>query len=148
MSDCQICLKHDGKGPLKGVLVGRTKRFWVWHAPPQPDGRTRLGHIIIESDRHVPYLADLTADEASDLGRLRTRLSYALRTSLSSQFVMAAVIGMGVAHFHEHIYARPAREPDDVGWYDSDELLELVDQASLERLSDALRPALEEVNAT
>lgn len=59
---------------------------------------------------------------------------------------MAAVIGMGVAHFHEHIYARPAREPDDVAWYDSDTLLELGDYAALNQLSEQLKPALEEVS--
>lgn len=145
MSDCQICQKHVGEGPLKGILVGRTKRFWVWHAPAEDEGRTRLGHLIVESDRHVPYLADLTADEAADLGRLRTRLSFALRTALNAEFVMAAVIGMGVAHFHEHIYARPAREPGDVAWYDSDTLLERGDDAALNRLSEQLKPVLEAV---
>lgn len=148
MSDCAICQKHQGTGPLKGSLVGRTHQFWIWHAPPESDGRTRLGHLIVESDRHVPYLADLTADEAADLGRLRTRVSSALRTALNAEFVMAAVIGMGVAHFHEHIYARPARQPDEVGWYDSDQLLELVDDDALKRLSYQLVSALEGVSAS
>ncbi len=146
--DCSICQKHVGSGTLKGELVGRSNRFWVWHAPPESDGRTRLGHLLVESDRHVPHLADLTADEAEELGRLRTRMAYALRRALNVEFVMASVIGMGVAHFHEHIYARPTRDPDDIGWYDSDQLLDLVDHAALARLSDQLRPALEEANST
>jgi hypothetical protein len=70
-----------------------------------------------------------------------------MRTALQAEFVMAAVIGMGVAHFHEHVYARPARQPDDVRWHDSDQLLDLVDDAALERLSETLRVALEELNA-
>jgi diadenosine tetraphosphate (Ap4A) HIT family hydrolase len=144
---CSICLKHVGRGPLKGQLVGRSGAFWVWHAPPEEDGRTRLGHLLIESDNHVPYLADLTPDQAAELGRLRARLASVLRTALHAEFVMATVIGMGVAHFHEHVYARPTREPDDVRWHDSDQLLELVDDAALERLSETLRPVLEEFDA-
>jgi hypothetical protein len=54
---------------------------------------------------------------------------------------------MGVAHFHEHIYARPTREPKDVGWHSSDELLELVGDATLRRLTEELRPALEGVDS-
>ena len=145
MTDCAICQKHAGGGPLKGLLVGRTPRFWVWHAPSESDGRTRLGHLIVESDRHAPYLADLTPEEASEFGWLRTRLAHALREALGAEFVMAAVIGMGVAHFHEHIYARPTRQPDDIGWYDSDQLLELGDDAALRRLTEQLKPALEGV---
>jgi ATP adenylyltransferase len=147
VSDCQICLKHVGEGPLTGALIGRTKQFWVWHAPVESDGRTRLGHLIIESDRHSPYLADLTYEEAAELGRLRTRIAHSLRSALDAEFVMAAVIGMGVAHFHEHIYARPTREPDDVGWYDSDQLLALGDDDAVKELSDQLKPALEEVQS-
>jgi ATP adenylyltransferase len=142
MDDCAICQKHVGEGPLKGVLVGRTVRFWVWHAPPEADGRTRLGHLIVESDSHVPYLADLTDEAAAELGQLRTALARALRDALSAEYVMAAVIGMGVAHFHEHIFARPSRQRDDVDWYDSDQLLELADEAELERLSERLRSAI------
>ncbi|HEY7025084.1 MAG TPA: hypothetical protein VH371_09005 [Candidatus Limnocylindrales bacterium] len=143
MNECRICQKHVGEGPLTGALVGRTSLFWVWHAPAEADGRTRLGHLIVESDRHTPYLADLTVPEAVELGVLRTRLAHALRAALGAEFVMAAVIGMGVAHFHEHIYARPTRQPDDVGWYDSDQLLDLGDDAAVERLSGQLKPALE-----
>jgi len=102
--------------------------------------------LIVESDRHVPYLADLSSEEAGELGHLRTRLANSLRAALAAEFVMTAVIGMGVAHFHEHIYARPTRGPDDVGWYDSDTLLELVNDAAINRLSEQLRPALDGVS--
>lgn len=142
-AECAICQKHVGVGPLRGELVGRTEAFWVWHAPAEADGRTRLGHLIVESDRHAPYLADLTDDEAADLGLLRTRLAHALRDALGVEFVLAAVIGLSVAHFHEHIYARPTREPVDVAWHASDELLDLVDDAALRLLTETLWPAFD-----
>ncbi len=76
---CPICEKHLGRGPLQGRLVTRTAGFWVYHAPLDDDGRAPRGYLIIESDRHAEYLADLTADEARALGELRTRLAAVLR---------------------------------------------------------------------
>jgi len=141
--DCVICAKHRGEGPLEGELVGQTPWLWVWHAPAEADGRTRLGHLIVESDQHAPHLADLTEDEATELGRLRTRLASSLREATGADFVLAAVIGLGIAHFHEHIYARPTREPNDVAWHDSDQLLPLVDDEAVRGLAERLRGALQ-----
>jgi len=59
-ADCPICQKHAGEGPLRGELVGRTPLFWVWSSPPEDSGKTRLGHLIVESHRHVAYMTDLT----------------------------------------------------------------------------------------
>jgi len=125
--NCPICAKHRGEGSLTGELVTRRDGFWVYHAPVGDDGLAPLGYLIIESDRHVPYLADLSHEEAAGLGRLRTRLASALRGTLEFEFVFAAVIGTGIDHFHEHLLPRPAREPRDVEWHRSDELLERAD---------------------
>jgi ATP adenylyltransferase len=139
ISDCPICQKHAGKGPLRGELVGRFGAFWVYHAPREDDGRTRLGHLFIESDRHAPHLADLTIAEATELGPLRTRLAAALREASDADYVFAAVIGTGVDHFHEHIFARYRGTPADVPWHQSDEVAPLVDDAAI--VSLALRLA-------
>jgi diadenosine tetraphosphate (Ap4A) HIT family hydrolase len=130
VTDCVICQKHLGEGPLKGEL----------------NGMARLGHLIIESDRHVPYLADLNEAESRELGPLRTRLAHALRAALDAEFVVATVIGLGVAHFHEHLSARPHREPVEVRWYDSDELLELGDDAAVRSLVGKLTRAVPELS--
>src|SRR5690242_10537623 len=114
MSDietCPICQKHAGEGTLRGELVGRTALFWVWHAPAEESGKTRLGHLIIESHRHAAYMSDLNPEEAAALGQLRTRLANGLKQDLGVDFVLAAVIGLGVDHFHEHLYSRPHRQP-------------------------------------
>jgi ATP adenylyltransferase len=120
-SDCQICAKHRGEGPLGGELVAQLDGFWVYHAPPAEDGRAPLGYLFIESDRHAPYVDDLTEEEASALGRLRTRLVGALRREISPEHVFAAVVGRGVSHFHEHLIPRYADTPQDVPWHRSDE---------------------------
>jgi ATP adenylyltransferase len=143
MDDCPICAKHRGEGPLGGELVGRWDRFWVYHAPPDEHGLASLGYLFIETDRHVPYLADLSPDEAAALGRLRTRLAYALRKATDAEFVLAAVIGLGVAHFHEHLLARFRGTPADVPWHASDDAAPRADQAAIIELAHRLVRELE-----
>ena len=67
-SDCQICAKHRGEGPLGGELVTRIDGFWIYHAPAGKDGLASLGHLLIESDRHAPYLDNLNKTEAGGPG--------------------------------------------------------------------------------
>ena len=142
MDDCPICAKHRGEGPLRGELIGRWDGFWVYHAPPNESGLASLGHLFIETDRHVPYLADLSPDEAAALGRLRTRLAAALRAATDAEFVLAAVVGLGVAHFHEHLFARFPRTPNDVPWHQSDEAAPRADQATIAVLARRLATAI------
>ena len=136
---CDICLKHDGKGPLSGELVGRSEGFWVYHAMADEQGMARLGWLFIESDRHAPYLADLTEDEGTLLGELRTRLAGALRDELDAPLVLTFVIGMGIAHFHEHLVPRHAGTPRDLPWYDSAEALPKADASRVADLAARLR---------
>lgn len=137
--ECDICLKHQGRGPLSGQLIGRTEDFWVYHAMADEDGLARLGWMFIESDRHVPYLADLDHDEAAALGVLRTRLADALREEVDAQLVLTFVIGMGIAHFHEHLLPRMPDTPKDVAWYDSDDALPKADALQVAELAQRLR---------
>lgn len=146
--DCLICAKHLGLGPVGGELIGRVDGFWVWHAPPGDDGTASLGHLIIESDRHCPYLADLTDAEAAALGRLRTRLAQALRAEVGPEFVFAAVIGRGVAHFHEHLICRHEGTSPAVPWHASDEAGPQVDQESVADLARRIRAHLANGAAT
>lgn len=138
MDGCQICAKHRGEGPLKGALVGRWAGFWVYHFPPGDDGLAPLGYVFIEADRHAPYLADLTDEEAAALGRLRTRLAHALREALDAEHVFAAVVGRGVPHFHEHLFARHRGTPADVPWHKSDEHAPRVDATTVSELAGRL----------
>jgi ATP adenylyltransferase len=144
MSDdtCQICQKHRGTGPLKGMLVAVLDGFWVYHAPADDSGRAVLGYLFIESDRHAPYLADLTDEEAAALGRIRSRLAAELRDAIETELVLAAVIGRGVAHFHEHLFVRHKGTAAEVPWYASDEVAPRADEGQIAELVDRLRIAL------
>ena len=137
---CDICAKHQGRGPLRGELVGRTDLFWVYHAPADDHGLAQLGHLFIESDRHAPYLADLSLHESAGLGRLRSRLAAGLRRELDAEFVFAAVIGRGMAHFHEHLVTRHRGTPEEVPWHSSDDAAPRVDADAVRDLARRLLP--------
>jgi diadenosine tetraphosphate (Ap4A) HIT family hydrolase len=84
-------------------------------------------------------MTDLSEQEAAALGRLRTELARALKDELKVEFVFAAVIGTGVEHFHEHLLPRPKREPREVEWHRSDELLERGDEAAVRHLAALIK---------
>ncbi|HYK94458.1 MAG TPA: histidine triad (HIT) protein [Candidatus Dormibacteraeota bacterium] len=114
----------------------------MYHAQSDDSGFASLGYLYIESDRHAAYLDDLTDDEAAALGRIRSRLAAALRKSLDPEFVFSAVIGRGIAHFHEHLFCRHRGTPSDVAWEASDEAAPRADDARVAELVSDLRHAL------
>jgi ATP adenylyltransferase len=139
---CDICRKHSSGDGSAGQLVARPAGFWVFHAPPGADGRAPLGYLYIETDRHAPYLADLTQEEAAALGRIRSVLAAALRDAFDPEFVFAAVIGRSIAHFHEHLFVRHRGTGAEVTWDASDEAAPRADEAQVAELVDRLRSAL------
>jgi ATP adenylyltransferase len=144
VDDCPICAKHRGEGPLKGELVGSWEGFWVYHAPPAEDGTAQLGYLFIETDRHAPHLEDLTNEEASALGLLRSRLGRALTEALDAENVFAAVIGRGVPHFHEHLFVRHRGTAPEVAWDDSPEAAPRADATAVAELARRLAATLGE----
>jgi diadenosine tetraphosphate (Ap4A) HIT family hydrolase len=143
VDDCQICAKHRGEGPLKGTLIGRWDGLWVYHFPAGDDGLAPLGYLFIESDRHAPHLEDLTNQEASALGQLRSRLAAALHEALDAEHVFAAVVGRGVPHFHEHLFVRHPGTAADVAWDDSPEAGPQADEAAVADLAARLARAVD-----
>lgn len=58
-TNCRICAKHRGEGPLVGPVVWADEYLMITHRPVGEDGTTVLGYLYVDSRRHVPYLADL-----------------------------------------------------------------------------------------
>jgi diadenosine tetraphosphate (Ap4A) HIT family hydrolase len=75
---------------------------------------------------------------------MRSRLAQALRAELGAEYVFAAVIGRGIAHFHEHLFARHPGTPGDVPWHQSDEVGPRVDGAAVADLARRLRRRLDQ----
>ena len=142
VQDCAICAKHRGTGELAGELILRTPEFWVYHSPPDEDGAAALGHLFIESDRHAPYLDDLTDPESAALGRLRTKLASAVRRETGASFVFSAVIGTGEAHFHEHLICRHTGTPSGVPWHESAQAAPRVDAQAVAAFASKLRASI------
>ena len=118
---CLICAKHRGEGPLVGPRVWEDEHMLVSHRPVGEDGTTVLGYLYVETRRHVPYLADLSDAEAEVIGRTVRRAARGLRTELGADFVFSAIAGMGIAHFHQHLFVRHAGTPAEYGWMAGDQ---------------------------
>ena len=140
--DCVICQKHRGGGPLTGQLIARVDGFEVWSARTDEHGLAPLGYVFIEAESHLPFVGDLSDEQAAALGRLRTRVARALRDVLGAEFVITAVLGLGVAHFHEHLIPRMPGTPPEVAWHDSDSVLPWVDASTIADFGSRLRGAL------
>lgn len=109
---CPICQKHRGEGPLVGPIIWEDDLVFVAHR-----ATGSLGYVFVESQRHAPYLDDLSDAEAEAVGRVTARLAGGLRAELDVDFVHTAVLGMGVAHFHQHVFVRHSSTPELVAWW-------------------------------
>ncbi len=70
-----------------------------------------LGHIFLETKRHVYEIGDLSQDEAAHIGIHTTRVAQALLAILPMEHVYTFVIGDGAPHFHVHIIGRYNNAP-------------------------------------
>jgi ATP adenylyltransferase len=140
--ECPICAKHRGEGPLVGPKVWEDEHSLVFHRRAGDDGTTVVGYLFVETRRHVPYLADLSDAEAQAIGRVARRAAFGLRSELGADFVFSAIVGTGVPHFHQHIFARHRGTPAEYGWMASHEWpgAPRGTAAELTELADRLRP--------
>ncbi len=111
-SGCPICQKHQGQGPLAGPVIYEDDLVFVAHR-----ATGSLGYAFVESRRHAAHLEDLTDAEAAAVGRASARLARGLREELRPAFVHTAVVGMGVAHFHQHVFVRHLGTPEHHSWW-------------------------------
>src|ERR1700754_613647 len=119
MDGCPICAKHRGEGPLCGPEIWRDDLVVVTHKPAL-DEPVLLGHLFVEPLRHAPPLDDLTDVEAAAVGSAARRAAIGLRAELDPEHVFSAVIGTGVAHFHQHVFPRHRGTPAETHWFESD----------------------------
>ena len=111
-NDCSICQKHRGIIPIPGGPIYENDLIFVSHALLYKDEKEHyLGHIFIETKRHVAELAQLTRDEIQMIGIYRQRIAKALMDTLDMVHVYSFVIGDGVPHFHEHVIGRYPNAP-------------------------------------
>ncbi|HEV2428016.1 MAG TPA: HIT family protein [Acidimicrobiales bacterium] len=119
--DCLVCAELDGRVAVPGGAIAETPLAVAIHLPPLPDRPDPYaGHLLVCPRRHAAGFADLSDDEARDVGALIARASRALRAEAATR-VYTATIGHGVEHLHVHVIARWPETPDDVAWNAVDE---------------------------
>ena len=105
--DCLVCAKQRGETPLAGGFIFENALLSISHAQLIGDEKDHyLGHLFIETKRHVGEFADLTDDEAQGIGLWVKRLSQALLATLDMDHVYAFMIVDGVPHVHLHVIGR------------------------------------------
>lgn len=112
MGDCLFCtIQHAEKPPVGGVLY-EDELVYAHHYVPE-NRPAYLGHVMVETKRHIPDFAGLTPDEAQAVGLLITRLSSALKTCTGAEKVYAEFYGEVTPHLHVHLMARYPETPQE-----------------------------------
>ena len=140
--NCPICAKHQGKGSLVGgPLIWQDDSVLVFHRPLSSSGQVFLGHLFVETRRHAAFLDDLTDAEAATVGWAAARSAKALRHAVDPEAVFSAIVGLGVPHFHQHVFARHRGTPRELDWMASNEWADAPhgDATELANLAACLR---------
>ena len=88
-------------------MIYENDLIYVSHAQLWGDEKEHyLGHVFIETKRHVAEVADLTEEEAQTIGVYTSRIAKALLNTEQMEHVYIFVIGDGVPHVHYHVIGR------------------------------------------
>jgi diadenosine tetraphosphate (Ap4A) HIT family hydrolase len=119
---CLVCREVAGEIELPGGLLWDDAEAIGFHLPPTEQNQTPyLGQCLVVTRRHIDHLGELTAAEAASVAEASRRIAQALRAT-GVERVHVAVIGLGVAHFHQHLYPRYPGVPSGTGWMAVDAL--------------------------
>jgi len=144
---CLVCREIAGEVALPGGLLWNDEAAVAFHLPPLDESpRPYLGHCLVVTRRHVDHLGDLSESEAASVASASRAIGAALRAE-GVERVHLAVIGLGVPHFHQHLYPRYPGVPAGTSWMDVDGLPDAphggADEIErlVERLKQHIQPA-------
>jgi histidine triad (HIT) family protein len=149
-TECMVCRKHRGEINLPGGVIYENELIFVAHAQLFKEEKEHyLGHLFVETKRHVAELGDLTAEEACELGLQVSRFSKALTATLGMEHVYAFAIIDGVPHVHIHVIGRYPGAPCEYWGPKVDEWPDAPkgDETAIARVAEQIR-AWFEVNPT
>jgi histidine triad (HIT) family protein len=116
LADCVFCAQHQGRALVVGGAIFQDALLYAHHFTER-DGPSYLGHLMIESKRHIRGVEQATDREASALGVLVARLSRALVACTGAERVYVESYGEVVPHLHVHLTARyPGLPPEYLRW--------------------------------
>jgi diadenosine tetraphosphate (Ap4A) HIT family hydrolase len=107
---CMACDVLAGRIAAPGGVICETEHWTVDHAVP----RWIRGWLIVKPSRHVEGLAELSPDEAAELGPLIRAASAALVRVLQPERVYVLSLGEEVHHIHWHVIPRYRELPANV----------------------------------
>jgi histidine triad (HIT) family protein len=106
-TECFVCNKHRGLVEVAGGAIYQDELIYISHAQLWGEEQEHyLGHVFVESKRHVAELADLTEAEAQSIGLHITKVAQALMHTEGMEHIYSFVIGDGVPHVHVHVIGR------------------------------------------
>lgn len=110
MSDCHTCElvdRRDAGGAPPWDAVARYRNWDVVHA----FGTSLEGWMVLVVRRHVAAVADLTDEEAAELGPLVKAVSVALAAAVGCERTYVVQFAEAARHRHVHVHVIP-RQPD------------------------------------
>jgi diadenosine tetraphosphate (Ap4A) HIT family hydrolase len=110
MAVCRLCERLRDPSVIPGGAIYEDDLLHASHW--YGDGPGYLGEILIQTKRHTPGVADLTDEEARDVGLQSTRIARALKEVVGAEKIYTYVFGEAVPHFHELVVARPHDVPE------------------------------------
>jgi len=106
-TECLVCCKHKGEVDVPGGVIYENDLIYISHAQLWGDEKEHyLGHVFVETKRHVAEVADLTDEEAQAIGLYTSKIAKALLHTESMEHIYIFVIGDGVPHVHYHVIGR------------------------------------------
>lgn len=100
-SECALCRGRDSD-----MEMGR-REVWadsLWRLSTSVGpGDPTLGFSYLEPKRHIPYVQDLSGDEAATFGAVLARCCAALKQATGAELVYVYIFGGGIPHLHVHL---------------------------------------------
>jgi histidine triad (HIT) family protein len=107
---CHFCQRMADPSSLGNRLVFEDDVFHVSHQLEE-NGPTYLGLLLIQTKRHAPGMAELTENEARQLGSLIRRTSRAVKSCTGAAWTYVFSFTEGFRHVHVVVAARYADTP-------------------------------------
>ncbi|HEX5370985.1 MAG TPA: HIT family protein [Dehalococcoidia bacterium] len=108
---CLSCEVIAGRAASPGGFIFESENWLLTH---QVRPASLAGFLILQPRRHVEQIADLTTQEASEMGGLLRRATQALTRALQPEKIYVCSFGSGVKHVHFYLIPRSSEMPPEV----------------------------------
>jgi diadenosine tetraphosphate (Ap4A) HIT family hydrolase len=96
---CALCRGAEADPELGRVQVWEDN---LWRLTMSMDSYTPA-FCYLEPKRHIPYITDLTGEEALTFGPVMARVTSVLKEITSTEVVYVYIFGGGIPHLHVHL---------------------------------------------